>query len=360
MRYVCVYGISSPSEESNYLTFLRTVCSKSTGERIFSVVQFGFECPECEADGTFAGRCNHPNYVALPAHRDSKMLDIAESLLASDIQSIQQELYGVSMSSHSYLLREFLGEFQRRHQVDGPWVFRDPVQVLHCYVDPSGGGDGSDFAVATMARVRDQYVVVGLSRWHNDRTGNSHVAINRMLKDHWDGIFNLNQYRDAKVWLYWEVQMGSIQSDQYTAWLMGLYPGRFYPYRGVQSHPEQVGVPVNEARKMAWADSILEVMTGQNLSYAADFVTSRIGDLSMEDSIKLVKDQLEDQMHRETVEIRIPPDPFGKVKMVYGAKQGGKKDDLLTCIKGCLCEMRRRLVDPVYRRWCISQGIQRI
>lgn len=42
MRYVVVFGISSPSEESNYLTFLRNVRSKVTGELIFLTLQFGF------------------------------------------------------------------------------------------------------------------------------------------------------------------------------------------------------------------------------------------------------------------------------------------------------------------------------
>lgn len=38
MRYVCVFAISSPSEESNYLNFLKAVRSKKTGELIFHTI----------------------------------------------------------------------------------------------------------------------------------------------------------------------------------------------------------------------------------------------------------------------------------------------------------------------------------
>lgn len=288
------------------------------------------------------------------------MLDYAETLLGADTQSIQQELYGVSMASHSYVLREYMDEFRRRHEVEGPFVFKEPAQVLHSYIDPSGGGDGSDFAVATLARVRDKYIIVALSRWHNDHTGNSHVAINRMMKEHYDGIFSLRQYRDAKIWVYYETQMGNIQADMYSAWLTGIYREKLHFYRGVKGHPEQIGVPVTEDRKAAWMDAILEVMTGQSLWYAADFVTSGIGDLGMEDCVKLVKEQFEDQCHRATCDIKIPPDPFGKAKIRFGAKEGGKKDDVLTCVEAAICEMKRRLVDQTYRRWCAANNIQRL
>jgi hypothetical protein len=359
MRYVCVFGISSPSEESNYLSFLKTVRSKTTGELIFLTISFGFDCAECEAEGRFPGKCNHPRYVSLPTHRDPKMLDYAETLLGADLQSISQELYGVSMSSHNYILREFMDEFRRRHDVDGPYVFKDPVQILHSYVDPSGGGDGSDFAVVTMARVRDQYIIVAMSRWHNDQTSHSHIAVNRMLKQHYQRIFDNPLYRNAKVWLYWEIQMGHIQADQYTAFIKGLHPGKIFPYHGVKGKPNQIGVPVNEDRKMAWSDAILEVMTCQSLWYASDFITSDIGDLTTEESVMLVKGEFEDQCHRETCDIKIPVDVFGRPKKVFGAKQGGKKDDILTAVKGTVYEMKQRLQDHAYSLFCAAHSIQR-
>jgi hypothetical protein len=161
------------------------------------------------------------------------------------------------------------------------------------------------------------------------------------------------------VWLYFEIQMGKISADQYSRYLDDLFPGRFHMYRGVKGEPRQVGVPVTEDMKLGWSDAILEVMVGQSLWYAADFVTSQTGDLTLEMSEKLVKEKLEDQINRWTCKIKLPTDPFGKVKRTFGAKDGGM-DDLCSCLAAVLLQMKNRLKDQTYRNWCSANNIQRI
>lgn len=285
-------------------------------------------------------------------------MDYSESLLGSDVQSIQQELYGISVSSHSYILREYLTEFRARHEHEGNYVFKENVDVLHTYCDPSGGGNGSEFAMVTLARVRDQYVIVGASSWHNDFSGNSHIAVNRMVTDHYNNIFALPQYRDAKVWLYYEAQSDGVHADQYGAYCRDKWPGKFQVYHGVQKNPNQVGVSVSEATKMAWTDALMEVMVGQSLWYASEFATSRVGDLTMDDCVRDIKAKIEDQWNRFTCDLKIPLDPWGKVKRTFGAKQGGQCDDVISCIAGCILQMKKRLTEHTYRLWCRTNKVR--
>lgn len=293
-------------------------------------------------------------------HRDPKNLDIAESLLATDAQSISQELYGISMSSESHLFRELLPEFRQRHEREGAYRFSTPVGVLHTYIDPSGGSSASDYAMVTVARVKDQYIIVAMSAWVNDRTANSHIAINKMYKDHYDSIFSRPAYRNAKVWAYFELQSSCIPADQYSDFCNRLYPGKFVMFRGMQGDPNQIGVPVTDDIKMSWTEALMEVMVGQSLWFAADMCTSAVGDLSEEDAADLMKAKLLEQMSRYAVEVRAPPDPFGKVKVFFGAKAGGKCDDVVTCLAGVILQMKKRLISKEYRQWCIAHNVQYI
>jgi hypothetical protein len=178
--------------------------------------------------------------------------------------------------------QDCMKEFRIRHEVEGPYVFKDPIPTLYSYVDPYGGGVDSDFALVTMACERDQYILVAMSHWRNKHTANAYLDINRMLQQHYQRIFDHPLYTDAKVYLYWNTQIGHVQADQCIAYIQGLFPGKILRCCGYGPVDESCEIP--------------EVVTRQHLWYASDFIISDIGDRTTEESAKMVKGEFEAQM----------------------------------------------------------------
>lgn len=306
--------------------------------------------------GNASSKCEHA-YVPLPGHRSSENYDICESLLGNDEVSIAQELRGISMASQSYVLRGLLKSFQEQHKRDGPYVFKKNVEVIHSFIDPSGGGNGSEFAVVSMVREDSAYVIAGMSSWYNNCSENSMVGVTRMLNQHYDGLFRMPVYSNAKVYLYFESNMSNISATYWTDYIEKRWPSKFHFVRAVKRDVNQIGVVTDEKSKEEWTLALQEVMSCCSLFYAKEFVTSQVDGKDLKESQKLVCAKFEDQCNRYCRDVKIPVDPFGKLKVSYGAKNGGMLDDLVTCCAAVVLQIKKRLTDVRYAQWRAANQI---
>lgn len=349
MKFVVVIAISSPSDETNYCSQLAQVRNKVTGEKIFHLLSIGVSCENCQL--YFPGQeCEHV-YKPLPDHRSAKNLVIAESLLGDDQDTIRQELYGEANSGSLYMLRTDVRRFQLRMEEVGPYQFTQQVQVLHSAIDPSGGGRASDWSILTMARENGQHVLVGIDV-HTGREDNmDYVAIQAMLKAHYTALFSQPRYANAKVWLYMEVVSDRISPQIWCTHLETWFPGRFHYLRRIQNAPEQIGIVTTNHEKQNWSVSMRELMFTDTLHYAQDMVSSS--------DVSKLKAMLEDQLSRWCKLTEPAKTIFAEPRVTYGAKAGGLKDDL-ACAFGILVrQIRARLVDADFHKYCDDHGIVR-
>lgn len=349
MKNIAVIAISSPSDETNYCSQLANARNKVTGEKIFHTISIGVACENCQLYFP-SQECPHV-YKPLPDHRSSKNLIIAESLLGDDQDTIRQELYGEANSGSLYMLRTEVRRFQLRMEENGPYDFKDSVQVLHTAIDPSGGGKASDWSIITMAKENGQHVIVGIDVHTGKEDNKDYEAIQVMLKAHYTTLFAQRKYQSVRVWLYFEVVSDRISAQIWCTFLETWFPGRFYFKRAVKNSPMQVGIVTTNDEKQAWSVSMRELLCVDALHYTRDIVCSS--------DVSKLKAMLEDQLSRWCKITQPAKSIFDEPKVTYGAKMGGLKDDL-ACAFGILVrQVRARMVDQEFLQYCVSNGIVR-
>lgn len=153
MKDTAMLAISTPDDEDNYYSKLAEFKDPDTGEFLCKTIRIGLiSCDDCKAKKV---PCPHKR-KKLPPWRSSKRQRIAEALLGEDEATQMQEMAGIVFGTTRYLFSEkWIQEFIRVPR----WLFTHPVQVIHCAIDPSGGGSGSEFAIASVT-LEGPYAIV--------------------------------------------------------------------------------------------------------------------------------------------------------------------------------------------------------
>lgn len=278
-------------------------------------------------------------------------LDIAESMLGSDTNTIRQELYGEAQSSTSYMFQPFMKRFAEKPL----YRFKDKVQVQHSFIDPSGGGDSSDFTIATHAVEDGQYVLTGISAHVSTGTGSDTQKLRVMFQRHFQDIFDIPQYKSCIIYVYYEAN-DKIGAQIWAEQIQAMFsPERVHIFKGVSKQPGQPGVMTTEQDKIIWTLSMQEVLASNALHYAEHFISNDIPG-SRDPTIK---ERFVDQCNRYTKDIEIAKDQFSKAKVTYGAKKGGLKDDIVTAVVGSIRHHKSRIIEPSYIKWCVQNNIMR-
>jgi len=109
-------------------------------------------------------KCVHKKHH-IPAWKSGERQLIAEALVEGQETTRRQEMLGMISSDNVYcFVHSWINAFVRRQR----WFFSHPVQVIHVGIDPSGGGEGSEFAIMSIS-FDGPYAVVSLvtHTYHN-------------------------------------------------------------------------------------------------------------------------------------------------------------------------------------------------
>jgi len=356
MKYVAVFAISSPSDETNYTSRLASMKSRATGEKIWHTISLGISCDDCQANPT-GERCLHI-YTVMPEHRSSGNLDMAESMVVGDQNTINQELHGIAQSDTSYTILPFVRTFIQRHEDSGPYIFKDEVQVIHSWVDPSAGGS-SRFVISSHACEAGNFVVVALSAHKNTGRPDEHNRVLQMFTDHYTRLFATVRYKNCKVWFYFETNLSQLSAQMYCQHLVDnpKFKDRFRIYYGIKSKPYTPGVNTAHADKEAWDHVLKEVLAAGTLWFAHELITNDDPSNTKDPTIKeLFTEQLRTwaKQIKKTGEGR-----FARYLVTYGG-EGDAPDDLVCATAGAIQQHKARLVEPTYHQWCQSNSVQRM
>jgi hypothetical protein len=127
----------------SYYSKLPNLKHPVTGDALFSVIKIGMACDECATKNI---ECTHRK-EKVPSWKSGERQKIAMVFVDGDEVTQQQEMMGRVHSVNIYVFRRrWVDRLLERPR----WAFRQPVQVLHSVIDPSGGGSGSEYIIFTM------------------------------------------------------------------------------------------------------------------------------------------------------------------------------------------------------------------
>jgi len=150
-----VMAISSPSDEFNYYSTLLEL-RRPDGTFLFEQVRLGLACVTCMDNGE-AASCTHMQHI-IPHWLSVARTELAKVLYQADQASYAREVQGRIASSHCFIFdKQLLRGFEKRT----PFKFRDNnrVRTIYVGVDPHGGGELSDFAIASICYDNGRKVV---------------------------------------------------------------------------------------------------------------------------------------------------------------------------------------------------------
>jgi hypothetical protein len=138
-----VIGITTPNSGHNYFNELIAL-KDQYGRPLFLVLQFGQVCAACAKSGANCKHLLDSNPSWKPRERMAKV----DAIMATNPQLRDQETRGVPASMNTILTEEQVKEYRARPRFR---FLEGSPPVLFTAIDPFGGGDGSQFTIATLA-----------------------------------------------------------------------------------------------------------------------------------------------------------------------------------------------------------------
>ena len=150
-------GIATPSDDGqDFYSSLWDVRDKR-GKPIFRTIDIELACHECKASGE-ASKCQHKKGL-LPSWKSQERVELVSAIMATwSEEAEQRENRGLMAGGPKYVFRqEWIRALVERPRYELPLN----VPIVYTGVDPNGGGEGSDFAICSMAHF-DGHEVVGV------------------------------------------------------------------------------------------------------------------------------------------------------------------------------------------------------
>lgn len=169
-------AITTPQDELNYFSMLMDLKDQYK-EPLFYTIKLGLICARCEARGT---PCTHLLDMA-PEWKSRGRTAKVDSIMSCNPTLRDRETRGVITSGKLYFVSRTLVDALR---IRPPFMLSDHTycDVLYTAIDPSGGGSGSDYAIATLSRISG-IPVVSVARARSsggrDRSGRRQTSCRR-------------------------------------------------------------------------------------------------------------------------------------------------------------------------------------
>jgi hypothetical protein len=144
MNKTAILAISTPDDEFNYYSELANL-------GLFREIYLGKPCDACAESGT---PCPHGR-KKLPPWKSLQRMDKLDKII-KDKALKDRELHGIINTNKQFLFKKvWIRQFISREV----YSFQYNCQVIHCAIDPAGGGEGSDYTIGSCAYENGRKVV---------------------------------------------------------------------------------------------------------------------------------------------------------------------------------------------------------
>lgn len=148
-----ILGISTAEDEFNYYSTLMSL-TRSDGKKLFKTLSIVLACRDCiKKDG--GKSCSHLDALQPPWKSQRKLRDLKVIYQTLDPELFNRENRGLLDTKKIFIFRHLVPAFQKLPK----YVVSTPPDLVFVFVDPSGGGSQSQYALITGIRVSGHLVV---------------------------------------------------------------------------------------------------------------------------------------------------------------------------------------------------------
>lgn len=331
-----ILAISTPEGELNYYSQLIQL-KGDNDEPLFKCIQIGLACQKCLAKGIMK-QCRH-NKGRLPMWKSAGRQRKTEKVMESDPEMRARELCGGIISTNNFIFASYMETFKEQI-AKHPRTIESQPGVIHMAIDPSGGGNPSDYAICSYTYHRGSQVIVGLDASPSAKSD----VIDDLILDHLGGL--RMRFPNSLIVIYIEANFDFISPDRIA--MMAEHP-RFQPImmdKHDKTGQDRVGVRTGHSEKQLYAMQLEQYLRVGSIFFSDDVVSSNIDYKALQQ--KLIR-QLE--MYRK--DIKMPADQtHGKFKVSYSGKSSGNKDDLAMVLQILFYWSHLKMADPTFRSYC--------
>jgi predicted GNAT family acetyltransferase len=134
------------------------------GKLLYKTIKIGQKCADCEKAN--AKTCPHAKFFLPPWKSNAANQERCEIILAGDPELANRELHGMLSSKTRFVFQDYLESFKALPRYE---FKENTIKVIHTAIDPSGGGNQSDFAMATHT-IEDGKTIVSYNRAKSPKT----------------------------------------------------------------------------------------------------------------------------------------------------------------------------------------------
>jgi hypothetical protein len=335
-----ILAISTPEGELNYYSQLMQLKNENDGP-LFKCIQIGLSCAKCTAKGITV-QCKH-NKGRLPQWKNAKRQRKTETVMSSDPEMRARELLGNIVSGTNFIFSPYMDKFKKR-VTDDPIQLNGQPGVVHMSIDPSGGGNPSDYAIVSYVYNKGTQVIVGIDACSSRRD----AVKNQLIMDHVGGIRTRFPY--ALIVVYIESNFDCFAADGIRTMITHPMLGAVKVISDTSGKEERVGVYTGPGEKRRFAEQLEHYLRVDSLTMS-DTITSSSDDTNE------VRDKLIAQMETYRRDIRAPSDEtHGTWKVSYSGKSSGCKDDLVLALQIVLYWSHVQLADDDFIEYCRNGG----
>jgi hypothetical protein len=263
---------------------------------------------------------------------------LVQAVLAGNLSLANREIRGVvERSSRNLFERTWIAELGKR----APHDFQYQPNVLWMAIDPAGGGNCSDFAMATIGFEHARHIVVGL-----DSTSNvKHNGVVEMIEGHLKCLRSIPKYKDAVIMVSIERNYGGgfvVDTVKKIVCQQQFMPIEIMSYD--KSNSDKEGVWLDQPVKEAMSGMLQRSVADGLLCFAVHFVTTR-------KNFTEIQTEIREQMANYREELLRPKDlAVGITKKWLTGKTGsGRKDDLLIVVMLALYFANMKRMESTFR-----------
>lgn len=252
------------------------------------------------------------------------------------------------VSSSTYY--PFRGPHLDRFATSGLYHLSVPPGYVYVGIDPSGGGQQSDYAIVSIVYDGIRAIIIAMDTVSSDDS----LEVEQMVYHHLAGIRSIPLLRPSVIRVYVEINHSLYEGSRI---LRQCSKYRFSPIEMQTTKTgsgSKLGVFTSHATKQAYVDIVTDLLRDESLHFTDSPVPPHTQELSFTTMSKLLVEQL--KAFRKIK--KTPRDKTADVNTVYFSGKGqGRKDDLLLALMIALYFSGLDRNDPAFRESCRARNI---
>ncbi len=210
------------------------------------------------------------------------------------------------------------------------------TKKIYCKMSPSG----PEVILSPLSLV---WQIVGLDAINTK----DYHAVDNMITNHLSSLRRKPQFKNSLICFMPEMNLNPYETQRTIE-----VAERFQPVYVVSYDTQGKGRPgvlTTDVEKLNYTAAVQNNLQNRTLYWARDMVGAHL-DVDMS--------ALVDQMNAWKRHVKLPANPYGKLKIFMDGKEGGaKKDDLFIAMAIATHVSRQTLMNPVFTTWANKAGV---